>query len=427
MIIRFKGEFTKEELLQAFEEQLDQFIQKDWTCKGTFYLNIYNEKGSEIDLIDTKTNESFELTVRSPKKRKALSVTDIEKVKDMLAQGMDPSDIANQLKIADSSIKKATTQLTELEESGDDSLPLLKKTDFDTSMFTESEIDIARYNDWNPEKVGLYKNKKGKLELVYSFQRYFEEINASIYRDIHSMPHYFVPVSAFDFCKDLIKDVTKMYGVLLTEKGLEMIIDVRDVAKAHNITYFESEDDGEEFVSSYYLKNILNKEQYIGKEIGFYIPTYSRPRDCFVIPLYDQQALFKENGIHYITDDEIEQYVGKTLFKTNAVQNYYPSSYGVKNLLELYGYTSEGTKYYHPICPLYEHFGLIEEVLDTYYVVDPTKATKLRTLLRDNGTKLDDIKPLGMTKDYLLVYDKQSIPQEIRDEYNAFLEKKLLS
>jgi len=424
MIIKFTGEFTKEELMKEFEKKLDEYVPTNWTCRGSFYLNFYDEDGQDVDWIDKKTSESLKVSVQSSKKRKALSVKEIEKIKELLEQGKEPSEISDELKLANSSVKKAVNEIEELGTNG--TLPILTKADFNEYMFTESELEIKKYERMSPQEVGLYKNKKGKLEVIYSFEDYFSKRpSLSLFKDMKTVPTHFIQSIYIRKYIDLSPEELSFVGLVYFEHGLSPILDAKKIFEQKGITLFENQESIGNYVEESALRT-FKKNQYEGKEIGYYIHTF-RDGDKTIRPVYDLESLYKEYNLRLISDDEIEKENGKTLFNPHAVHSYFPASYGVKNELEPYGFNAEGKEYRRTKRPLYEFFGLIDETTNDHYAVVPMKISKLRTLLRDNGTKLDDIKPLGMTKDYLLVYDKQSIPQEIRDEYDVFLEKKLLS
>lgn len=427
VIIRLKGSFDKKEFLKSIEDALDTYVEESMTMKGSLYLNLFNEEGESIDYFDQRGN-SLEITLNSKKKKKKVSLKEITMIQDLLKQGVEVDEISNILEIANSEINKTVKKIVNLDDTN--SLPFIKIKDLDEYMFLESDVKIKN-SEFKKliKEIALYKNRKNDLEKVYSIREFCESKNLIFIRELSSSRKPYVPVSVLKKNKfEHLLEGEECKGIGIYDdykKQLMTLFDLEQLLTKIDLKYFREDELTKEFsVNS--VKG-LKKSQIIGEESGYTI-TPSRFGEIKLTPVYDIKKLYKKYGIKLISDVEVNEKLGKTIFKAFGIASYYPNTYRVKEELEPYGFDLNGTEYHKLKKPLSEIFGLIEkkDILNNDFLYDPLKSSKLNLLLKNSGTALGDILPDGITEDFLLVYRNGKIDNDIIEEYSLFLKNREL-
>ncbi|MCK1999771.1 helix-turn-helix domain-containing protein [[Brevibacterium] frigoritolerans] len=426
MIVRLRGEFNQDEFIQNISNVINEYVGDTHTVKGSLYLNLFDENGEEVDYF--KNGKSLELVIQSKRKKKKLNSEDILKIKELLEKGQTAKEIADLLNTSSQSVGKMKK---EIEDSDGLELPFIPKDEMNEYMFFEYEFSGMKEIDERLKMIGVAKTELGSIEKVYSIEPFCSQNNISYYGKYFEEP--FVTKEAFSNRSNIkfsgleegigfVRD----HRIFVLSGEFTLIYDLRRVLEENGFKYFSDEDDLPNGLCSELKlkKGKVPENTYLDKEIGFYLGYIGN--GLKLIGVYEQEKILSAANLRLVDDEELRRDFGKKLFNINNLGNYIPKTYGVRTILEPYGIDKDGNGIYRTIKPLYEFFGLIENIEKSDFLVDPFKMSKLKIELKKNNTPLNEIMPDGMTEDYLLVYKKGKIPEEIKDKYSLFLAKKEL-
>lgn len=423
MIIKLKGEFNKKEFINTLSEQLDLYIEDDWSAYGSLYLNFNDENGTAVDWHDKRDN-SLKVEIQG-RKKKRLSVKDVEMVVQLLKKGRSAEEISKILEIADSEIKKS---LSSINESGLlDELPLLKEAELDTYMFLESEVNLDKnkYKDYIKE-IGVLRTENRKYEKVYTIKDLCIKENMNFIRNIMETDEPFVVKESFlEYnCAHLLP-MAERKGYTILRKEIVEYYDLKELLQKSDYNFFDNRYNLQEGYEAENVKH-LTKAQIDGEEIGYTVNRWYLLKQ--VVPIYSTEKLYKKYNINLLSEEEILKESGISLFNPHAIHNYYPTPYGVRRQLEPYGFDKNGKAFHKLKRTLHEIFGLIKnsDLSQKDFTIHPKKIKKLTMILKENNLDLGDIFPDGMTDDYKFVYKEGKIPEHIITEHNEYWEQRKL-
>lgn len=417
MIIRLRGEFETDKFIEAIDSTIKEYVDEGIKIKGSLYLNLFNEAGDEIDIYD-ESGKSLEVTVTNKKKNAKMTVNDIARVKDLLAQGLTEDQIADALELSNE-VAKDSIQ-TAKPKGSTMVLPILKKKQMNQYMFLKSELEINEYEEAIKE-VGLWRNTLNKLEPILSVEEYCSEHDLMFFKN-HAELYGTLMMKRSLGKRDEKVEGMVIRGLLLHNGLLEEVFSLEEFLNTIGIPYIPYD---EVKIRKLHVGEVkgFTKEQLFNQKVGV---TLIRHKDWVETnAVFDVPSLCEKYGYALISDEELETGRGKTLFSPQDVDYFYPPSYGVKEELTPYGFHQDGKQYFKTKKPLYEHFGLIEkeDIKSTDLCVDPFNMFRLRMVLSGTPLDLNDIKPDGMTENYEMVYRKGKIPIKIQKVFQQHLKK----
>jgi DNA-binding NarL/FixJ family response regulator len=104
MILKIKGESTKEEFIGAMREFLDKHVSDNLSItETTMYLNFIDEKNTPVNYYN-ENDSDLELEYH-------IGYRNEEEIQEMLKQGIKQKDIASKLNISPSKVSKIKKSL----------------------------------------------------------------------------------------------------------------------------------------------------------------------------------------------------------------------------------------------------------------------------------------------------------------------------
>ena len=408
MIIKFSGEFSKEELAEAIFNFLDTPSMEKFKFKGSLYLTTVDELGRE----DQSPKQS---TIRS-KKKDRVPPTEVPEIRKLRDENVSIRDISEQLGITRRAVASVSKAIAE-------NIKIFQKKDLNDYMFLASEIKSIDKSISNvAEVVGVCKGSRS-YENVYSFQKFCERTDIPILTSLSGTNY--VNMEAFKRSSfDQVYHDKKWLGALWRiNNEIRSCVDLCKFAEEENLLYFK---DANSLPPGFgFAEDVIGikQEKFVNEPVGVALvgPSHNSFRE-----VYDIKALYDKYQIKLISNKEIKEHTHKTIFKKVGVSNYVPKEFGSDDLFEIYGFDSYGRVYLKTRLDLRDFFGLIRrDSLQEGDVRIPLKyMIKFRTLIRDHGFSLSDVLPDGMTEDYDFVFLQGKLDASVAQAIKAYVQFK---
>ncbi|PGK52197.1 hypothetical protein CN918_30880 [Priestia megaterium] len=421
MKITLKGQFMKQEFLQAVSDQLNEYMDEDMTINATLYLRFKDAEGKKIDWVD-KNENSLEVTINKSTYQKTNTLEQVKQVYIAYREERKSTTIATELEMPLANVEQLYQEFKELQINP--SIMFISREELTPYMILGSELNIE--NAANMEKVewvGVTLVGGLRLEKVYSIQFYCQDQGLGFQKQIDKQyTLYLTKKEVEERGLSHLSKVTRPHGLTIKNGDILFFYDIEKLLNENGLKLFEGSNAPEGHVKLHV--NGLTAEQIERHEVGYIIERSLLKRKF--IPVYHPATLYNFYNVRILSKEEIEERKGITLFTNHRLTPYFPKSYDIKGEMKVCGYDEEGKEYVEPIRPLYEKFGLIEssELKPDDLALNTRYTKKLQGLLKKEGIDINNVYPDGMTEEHKLVYRASRIPKQVIAEYKKYEREK---
>jgi len=419
MKVTLKGSFTKQDLIQAFAEEVENYMDEEMTGSATIYLRFRDDEGKSIDWVDENKN-SLEVTVTP----QSFKETRIRNRGISILEGYQnektSTAVANELEVPLAQVETLYQQFNELQLPS--SISIIPSEQLTTYMLLEREVNMEdEVNHEKLEWIGITIVDKLHVEKVYSVRDYCMKHKIGYQENIYKQEDLLLTKGEAERSGlRSFTQTTEPHGLTLVDGNFDFFYDANRLLKDNDLTLFK----GSRAPDGYVIGQVngLTPEQVKGQEAGYIVKRSIVRRDF--IPVYHPATLYKMYGVRVLSEEEIEERKGTTLFTQHRTTPYFPKVYNVQDELKIAGYDEEGREFTEPSRPLYEKFGLLtgDDIQPGDAVVKTRYMKKFQGLLKEVGIDINKLYPDGMTQDYQLVYRATRIPKETIEAYRKYEE-----